>query len=327
MTQTWRASCMFHEILGCAPAAFEEAQTCRCLLHLRFDNANSSAKKASWQWNNLNIFKRNKDIACKGCISRTFGASWVPPLFLAFWNWIVLEILGVSSFEGPTNIIESRNWSLESPSIATYDNHPGLGSQGNLYKTCIFAIVTGDPTAISSESSQRFPPEANPKELKAAEPRSPSTATVLRPRSFRAWASSFSSCPKRQDMDDQINPNQEKPMENPPEFFRVISTWKGKWTTIYYKLADTSTTQHKPMVVLGSIELSRIGKIWREADLDTLYHPPATAARMNQAGLHLHWSDPDRRRLRIKDQQRRWLSVFSLWIYPKHQSKITNRQM
>jgi len=47
-----------------------------------------------------------------------------------------------------------------------------------------------------------------------------------------------------------------------PEFFRKKkSTWKGKWTTIYYKLANTSTTQHKPMVVLGSIELSRIGKI------------------------------------------------------------------
>ena len=74
---------MFHQILGCAPAAFEEAQTCRCLLHLRFDNANSSAKKASWQWNNLNIFERKKDIGCKGCISWTFGASWVPPLFLA----------------------------------------------------------------------------------------------------------------------------------------------------------------------------------------------------------------------------------------------------
>ena len=93
---------------------------------------------------------------------------------------------------------------------------------------------------------------------------------------------------------------------------------EGKMDHHLLQLANTSTTPNKPMVVLGSIELSRIGKNWREADLDTLYDPPVTAARMNQAGLHLHWSDPDhRRRLRIKDQQRRWLSVFSLWIYPK----------
>lgn len=245
---TWhkrdRASCMFHRILGCAPAAFEEAQTCRCLFHLRFDKANSSAKKASWQWNNLNIFKRNKDIGCKGCISRTFGASWVPPLFLAFWNWNTWKLpwkfwecpalnhrSSVSKLRTHKHHRKSKLKFGKSFNCKTYDNHPGLGSQGNHYKPVFLPwLLKIQPSHFqwsqTRPPNQRFPPEvANPKELKAAEPRSPSTATVLRPRSFRAWASMFLQLSKtdmdghgwHHETDDQII-IWGKPMEN-PEFF------------------------------------------------------------------------------------------------------------
>lgn len=155
----------------------------------------------------------------------------------------------------------------------TYDNHPGLGSQGNHYKPVFLPwLLKIQPSHFqwsqTRPPNQRFPPEvANPKELKAAEPRSPSTATVLRPRSFRAWASMFLQLSKtdmdghgwHHETDDQII-IWGKPMENPEFFFEVISTWRENGPPSTTNWQNTSTTPHKPMVVLGSIELSRIGK-------------------------------------------------------------------
>lgn len=50
-----------------------------------------------------------------------------------------------------------------------------------------------------------------------------------------------------------------KPMKN-PEFFSSHFNMEGKWTTIYYKLANTSTTQHKPMVVWEALSFQELEK-------------------------------------------------------------------